>query len=89
MCRGGMHRRIATWLLMLPGPFSARTHEEAVREALRVFDPTMPSEVFEEALRDWGYAIRRESPTQFSICPDGETGAAAVLDAPIVWSNAA
>jgi hypothetical protein len=67
-----IERRVAAWVLTLPGPFAARTDEDARREAHRLFDPVAPRDAFEAALRHWGYEIRRENAAHFAIAPASE-----------------
>lgn len=62
-----LHRRVAAWLLSLPGPLNASDQAAARSEACRKFDPHIPEEQFDAALKGLGYVIRPVSRSVFAI----------------------
>lgn len=52
-----LDRHLAAWLLTLPGPWSAASYADAVRQARRAFDASMADAEFEAALARAGYDI--------------------------------
>jgi hypothetical protein len=56
----GIERRVAAWVLTLPGPMRGATPDEAARAAHALFDPSVPRRRFEAALAKLGYVIGEE-----------------------------
>jgi len=74
-----LNRRIAAWLLTLPGPFPAASPQDALRAAQSSFNASLygahsADADFSDALSDLGYWLRRQEG-RFSI-------AIAMQDAP-------
>jgi hypothetical protein len=59
--REDMARRLAAWLLGLPGPFAAPCEEDGWRLAHRAFDYKITIEEFSAALQDFGYAVQTQA----------------------------
>jgi hypothetical protein len=61
MTRESLARRLAAWLLTLPGPFAANNEDEALRVAHRTFDASVPFGQFQTAFVGFGYDLRRDA----------------------------
>lgn len=64
-----VNRRLAAWLLTLPGPWEAASHLEAIAHARGSFDPRMHAADFQNALTDMGYVLAAHADTLFHIEP--------------------
>lgn len=64
-----LDRHLAAWLLTLPGPWSAASYADAMRQARRAFDASMADAEFEAALARAGYAVQYREGA-FGIAPD-------------------
>jgi hypothetical protein len=65
-------RRLAAWLLSLPGPFVADSEEDALRLAHRAFDAGIPLAQFQAAFLEFGYHLLPENG-KFRIASGLET----------------
>lgn len=64
-----LDRRLAAWLLTLPGPWSGTSRADAVRKARRMFDASMSDQEFEAALHRAGYVLCGEDGAAFGVTP--------------------
>ncbi len=64
-----VRRRVAAWLLTLPGPFNAPDLASAVQEARRKFDSRTSLDEFERGLNECGYQIVQRRRAIFALAP--------------------
>lgn len=76
-------RRMAAWLLTLPGPWVAISYEEALRHARTGLSPALSGDAFALLLHDSGFAITEIGAGLFECAPiDAGELAHAHLDQP-------
>jgi hypothetical protein len=64
-----LNRRLAAWLLTLPGPWDAASSSDALARIRRAFDPRINDADLQRALADMGYALVATAGARFRIEP--------------------
>src|SRR5690606_15592030 len=62
-----LNRRMATWLLTLPGPWEAASHLDVLAQARQSFDPPLDETHFQKAFSDAGYRPGARADSRFHL----------------------
>lgn len=68
-----LNRRMAGWLLTLPGPWQAASHLDALTQARQAFDPRLGETHFQKALADLGYVLVARPDRRFHLKPESQS----------------